>query len=253
MLLIRLSCWWFFGFGDAKLISLNQVKYKNITKKLVNLSEHNIISHELTGQILIMNLDTKLEVGFAILTYAYLINRLKTIVKFSTFLQNQILNSNFGEILYKLLSDTNSINFYLSKYELSWDSIAELTSYNDDYQDQIDNVILDNNRVNDIKQLDTILIKLDPAFHFWYDTESLGYYKNKKIVSLNLLDACFNFYNKNVAEDCSHVFMEISLNRSLIGRYIDSKISSEQIMNQIKSSDEETNSIQMYKNKVVYS
>jgi hypothetical protein len=174
-------------------------------------------------------------------------------IKFSTFISNQRFNSNFGEIIYKLSLDNSLINFYLSKYNLSWDSIAELTS-SDDTQSttENDNVLLQA-QTNNIDQLNKILINLEPALNFWLDSENLGYYHNGNIVSVNLLDACYNFYNKLTVENSSHVFMEIALNRTLIGRYLDSKVSNDQILNQINSSPKENEFIQIFKNQVVYS
>jgi hypothetical protein len=46
--------------------------------------------------------------------------------------------------------------------------------------------------------------------------------------------------------------MEIALNRSLIARYLDSKVSNEQILKQVNSIPEENEFIQIFKNKVVY-
>jgi hypothetical protein len=242
-----------FEYNDVKIIVLNKAKFKKISKNIIGINGHNIICLEITGQILVAQSDTKLKIGFSILTYAYIINRLKMMIKFSTFISNQRFNSNFGEIIYKLSLDNSLINFYLSKYNLSWDSIAELTS-SDDTQSttENDNVLLQT-QTNNIDQLNKILINLEPALNFWLVSENLGYYHNGNIVSVNLLDACYNFYNKLTVENSSHVFMEIALNRTLIGRYLDSKVSNDQILNQINSSPKENEFIQIFKNQVVYS
>jgi hypothetical protein len=242
-----------FEIKDVKLIVLNKTKFKKISAKLIENYGHNVVALENTGQILIAQLDTKLKVGFSILTYAYIINRLKMMVKFSTFIQNQKFNSNFGEIIYKLSLDTESINFYLSKYNLSWDCIADLTTSMDELSDEEKEDILYRAQSSNLDKLDKILINLEPALHFWFDSDNLGYKKGRNIVSLNLLDACFNFYNNLPVESSSHVFMEIALNRSLIARYLDSKVSNEQILKQVNSTPEENEFIQIFKNKVVYS
>ena len=242
-----------FEFKDVKLIVLNKTKFKKISNKIIEVNGHNVVALENTGQVLIAQLDTRLKVGFSILTYAYIINRLKMMIKFSTFVQNQKFNSNFGEIIYKLSLDADSINFYLSKYHLSWDCIADLTSSMDELSVEEKEDILFREQSSNISELDKILVNLEPALHFWFDSDNLGYKKGKNIVSLNLLDACYNFYNHLPIEKNSHVFMEIAINRTLIARYLDSKVSNELILKQVNSTPEENEFIQIFKNKVVYS
>jgi hypothetical protein len=180
-------------------------------------------------------------------------NKIIEVIKFSTFVQNQKFNSNFGEIIYKLSLDADSINFYLSKYHLSWDCIADLTSSMDELSVEEKEDILFREQSSNISELDKILVNLEPALHFWFDSDNLGYKKGKNIVSLNLLDACYNFYNHLPIEKNSHVFMEIAINRTLIARYLDSKVSNELILKQVNSTPEENEFIQIFKNKVVYS
>ena len=66
-----------FEYRNAKLIILDNLKFKKISKIITDINGYNIISLENMGQILIVPQDSKIRVGFSIFTFAYIINQLK--------------------------------------------------------------------------------------------------------------------------------------------------------------------------------
>jgi len=83
-----------FEFKNVKFIILDNSKFKQITREIIDNNRHNVISVENMGQILIAPLDSQLKAGFCVLTYAYIINRLKSMITTSAFTQKQQFNSN---------------------------------------------------------------------------------------------------------------------------------------------------------------
>jgi hypothetical protein len=47
--------------------------------------------------------------------------------------------------------------------------------------------------------------------------------------------------------------METAINKSLVGKYLDSKVTNEQILKQISETSQDNDFIQVFKNQVVYS
>jgi hypothetical protein len=241
-----------FEYKSVKFVILDNRKFSKIAKEIADINRHNVISVENTGQILVVPLDSKLLPGFCILTYAYIINRLKSTVAFSTFIQNHRFNSNFGENTARLLKDSDAVNYYISKYNLSWDSISAPDSSTELTSDETNGDMLSQQNLDNTNQLDQILIKLEPALSFWSDCDNLGYFKNDKVVSLNLLDVCYNFYNQLSVSDNSHIFMEVAINKSLVGKYLDSTVAHQQILKQISEAPEDNDFMQVFKNRIVY-
>lgn len=242
-----------FEYKSVKFVILDNRKFKRIAKEIAEINKHNVISVENTGQILVVPLDSNLLPGFCILTYAHIITQLKSIVRFSAFIQNQRFNSNFGENIARLLKDSDAVNFYISKYNFSWDSISTPSLSTELTSDDTNDDMLSQQNFNNTDQLDQILIKLEPALSFWSDCDNLGYFKNDTVISFNLLDVCYNFYNQLSVSSNSHIFMETAINKSLVGKYLDSKVTNEQILKQISETSQDNDFMQVFKNQVVYS
>jgi len=173
--------------------------------------------------------------------------------RFSMFIQNQQFNSNLGTTISKLLKNTDSINFYISKYNFSWDSITDFTTPLKALSEDEQEDILFKQNLSSVNQLNKILIELEPALHFWFDTDNIGYINNGSIVSLNLLDVCYNSYNQLSLKDSSHYFMEEAINNSLVSRYLEQGECSDQISRQVSDRLEGNDYLQIFKNRIIYS
>ncbi len=237
---------------EVKFILLDSLKFKKISKYITDINGYNVIAIENIGQIIIVPFESELKVGFSILTYAYITYRLKTIIRLSSFTGNSRFNPNFGETLAKLLSDNDNVKFYVSKYDFSWDTLTDLfLSNKQPISDEGDDLLLDS-KENNVDQLNKILINIEPALSFWFDSDNLGYIQDGKIVSLNLLDVCYNFYNSLSLNNSSHVFMEMSISRSLMNSYLESDVIRDQVQKQTADSSE-NDFMQMLNNRLVYS
>ena len=242
-----------FEYSKIEVAILDNAKFKKISKSILDINKHNVVSLENTGQILIIPLSSKLRVGHCILTYAYIINELKHLIQFSTFIQNHRFDSNFGETVAALLKNTNPISFYISKYNFSWDTIIGYISPSDTLSDDEKEDLLFQQELVDVSQLDAILTNIEPALHFWSDSENLGYINNGNLVSLNLLDVSYNCYNQLSLHESKHIFMEKAINRLLISKYLDSGVCANQVSQQMSVDSRNNDFIQIFKNKLVYS
>ncbi len=242
-----------FEYKKIELIVLNNPKFQKISKAILKLNKHSVISLENIGQILIIPLNSRLTIGFSILTYAYIIHQLKLMVRFSKFIQNQQFNSHLGATISTLFKNTELIDFYVSKYGFSWDSIADFTKQLSTLsEDEREDIILQQSPSND-NQLNKILMNIEPALHFWFDTDKLGYIDNDETVSFNLLDVCYNGYNRLSLKDSSNLFMQEAVSSALIAKYFESGECSNQLSKQISGKLEGNESLQIFKNRVVYS
>jgi hypothetical protein len=242
-----------FEYKSVKTLVLNSKKFVKIANKITDTNGYNVIAVENIGQILVVPYDSQLKPGFCLLSYAYITHRIKALVKVSDFIEANRFNANFGASVAKYLNSYDKLSFSISKHNFSWDSFTNLFGIAGRSEvEDIDTLAVDHHS-NKPDSLDQILIKLEPALGFWSDSDYLGYVDNKKIISLNLLDACYNFYNNLDISTCTHIFMEISLERELISRYLSSKSVNDHVTQQITDDPEENEFIQIFKNRVVYS
>lgn len=242
-----------FEYKTVKTLVLSDKKFQKISKEIIAISGYNVVAIENIGQILIVPFEAKLKPGFCLLSFAYISYRLTALLRFSKFIENNRFNSSFGVNIARYPNSTEKISFSISKHSFSWDRFSAL--YSNLQEQDVDRIIdfeTDSTSGNEMLLKD-IMISLEPALGFWTDCEYLGFINNQKIVSLNLLDVCYNFYNNLDYTLGISTFMETSLETELVKRYLSSRIVTNHVNQQIIDDPGKNEFIQIFKNRVVYS
>jgi hypothetical protein len=241
-------------FEDEKLkiVLLNDPRHRNISKSLHSLNKDSVIYSHLISRIYVLPFGDTYVSGALLLVWSLVIEALKHLVLANIFLETIRFENDFAKALVNIANGSHSTNMYLSKYELNWRVISKFRILNPDLNDDILSSSFEEEINNSYLDLDKHIYKLEPALHFWYETDYLGHFEEDEIVSLNILDSCLNLINKSSFKNRSIFFMSKSLEDRVYLSYLGLENIRPQINNQIIDISDSSSNLDMFSKGILY-
>jgi hypothetical protein len=208
-------------FESRKIsISIPQAnRWKELSNKVTSTQRHNIIVVKELGAVVILPLEKSLP-GLAITSLVLTLNALNDIVSTGSFLKLQQVRQDFGAIVRKVSIQEPMTSARLVDRQVPWSVVHQ---YYARHTAAYNPVLFEPHiQSSDLQwqHPESILSDIDSSLKFWHDTRYTSFFRNKEIISLNVLDAALNYCNKLPYAERMRQFAKQHLWHELMVRYL---------------------------------
>lgn len=225
-----------FELRKLNISLVNDQKYEPIVKNYIGKKKTNVLVIPEIGRTFVLPLkQSKLE-GFTILTFAQIIDSLKQILTFSVYASYHKFSSDFGALQSEYILNKDKEIFSISKYKINWQSVINLLIRRDQKNINLDDTFSSDSDLSlfNADGIDKMIYQIEPALHFWFESDYLGLVINSKTVSFNLLDCSYNFVNHLDLKDSSSKYLRTAVESKIISSYSAQSLLEKQVLDQLE-------------------
>lgn len=198
----------------------DETKLITSIKSYVNETKNNLITISELGLVVCLPPPVN-NISTYCLTMALLISRRYVdLLAGSSFLRLKQVHNNFNEVFVRLISSGEIDKLVIAGVPFSWDVIYEYICQNiDDFDIEM---ISPNLQPSDfsLTTAEDIIFNMEPALHFWADTDYVAVELDGQIISFNILDAVLNASGKVSFGHQRKDNFRASLWHELLSRYL---------------------------------
>ncbi len=223
-----------FETRKIEVINLDAKKWGEVALEFVQQRRHNITHLKELGAVIILPLPAKQLPGITITVLPLILHYINEIRLYSSFFKSQQVKPNFAEILVDTLISDPGKHASVAGQHFHWRIIhRHFGSVNQSHPDIFEPHIEPTDLI--WRKTEETLYRLEPALHFWYDTEYVGVEFDGRPVSFNLMDMAVSYIN-NLAYGTQAVrHMRDSLWNEIYLRYVGEKAVERQVLSQLNN------------------
>lgn len=212
------------GPGDFEDRSISLIRpdarrWQGLAQRAVSQTKHNLLCFKELGALVFLPLSAEAPAGSTTASLALALHELNEIRAGSTFLKLCQVRPDFGNLVRTVASDEPRLNSRLLDQPVPWHLVQRYYAEGA----RRDNEALEPHlRLEDIAwhPIEQTLSAIEPSFDFWRRSAHLGLLKDRRPVSLNVVDAALNYCNQLPFEQRLVHYFQRSLWHELLLRYL---------------------------------
>jgi hypothetical protein len=210
---------------------LDKAKWQHAAKSFAQKQHHNIMHLRDIGTVVILPLPFAARPGLVITLLPMVLHHINEIRLYSAYYKLHQMQLGFGErIALSLLRDEGA-ELTVAGQKVHWRVAQRHFSRAKRHAEVLEPHV----EAEDLawRRAEEVLFRLEPALHFWHETDFVAESVGKKPISFNLLDAALNFLNDLPYEDRVFNHFRESLWNELFVRYISEPALEAQVLRQL--------------------
>lgn len=221
-----------FEMRNIEIIHFDPEKWGSSAVEFVHDKKHNIAHLKEVGVIMMLPMPAKNMPGITLTVLPLLLHYINEIRLYSSFFKSQQVGASFGEVLVETLVHDPGKHVSIGGHHVHWRVIHQHFGKNRGKHPEVFEPHIE---PEDLvwKKAEEALYKLEPALHFWFDTDFVGVMFEDQTVSFNLMDLAVSYVNKLPYGNHSVKHMRDSLWNEVYLRYIGEEAIENQIIKQL--------------------
>lgn len=205
---------------NIMIIKPDSLKWERLANSVVDSRHHNLLSFKEIGALVFLPLPREIPAGTVTASLTLALHELNEIRASSTFLQLCQVRKGFGSIVQTVVNDEPRLSSELLDQPVPWNLIQRF--YSETQKHLKSEVFEPHIQLEDIAwhPIEKTLSAIDPDLDFWHQSAHLGLLKDKRPVSLNIVDAALNYCNQLPFEQRIVHYFQRSLWHELLLRYL---------------------------------
>lgn len=193
--------------------------WTEMANQFVENSKHNILCFKELGTVVMLPMESRVD-GLAITSLLLTLHYMNDIRTYSSFAKLQQVKPNFGQIVRQTSSDEPMTSAKLAGQPVPWKVIQRY--YGRLKAEFHPEVFEPHVQPADLRWHDAemILVDLEPALHFWLNTQYVCMLHDDQPVSMNILDVALSYCNHLDFPDRIVHFVREHLWHELMSRYL---------------------------------
>lgn len=207
-----------FETRDIEVHHLCGKKWEAVAQELTDIRRHNLVAVKLLGVVLVLPLPIQYLKVVTILTTALVVHYIGELRTTSSYVRSLQVHADFGVHVSQIATQIEPLVIKVGDQEIRW---ATLHRYFGSFERQNHPLVFEPHvQPEDLRWLQTeeILYRIEPALHFWFETNHIGIVKNGKPVSFHLLDVIVSTLNNlQYGYQVTHHLRESLWNELILG------------------------------------
>jgi hypothetical protein len=222
-----------FESRQIEFVLLDKKRWGKATESFVHKKRHNITHLKELGVILMLPMPMDEMRGLTIFVLPLLLHYINEIRLYSAFFKTRQVKPGFGDILVDTLIADPGNHAIMAGQQVHWRVIQRyFGKLENEYHPEIFEPHVQPEDLH-WRKAEDILYRIEPALHFWYETDYVGVMHAGRPVTINLLDIAASYVNSSpYAERAIYHFRESLWNEIFI-RYMGQKTLEQQILKQL--------------------
>ena len=208
---------------EDRTISVTQLdspRWRDLAAQTLGQKQHNILCFKELGAVLFLPFSAEVPEGAVTASFSLALHELNEIRASSTFLKLCQVRPDFGQVVQKIASDKPQLNPQLLDQPVPWHLVqryyARLTHL---FREEVfgPHIQAEDMAWHPVEQT---LAAIESSLAFWQGTDHLALMHGHQPVSLNIVDAALNYYNRLPFEQRMVHYFQRSLGHELLLRYL---------------------------------
>jgi hypothetical protein len=196
-------------------------RWQTFSESVVAQQRHHIFRFTELAALVMLPLPAEKPPFATISTAVLALHAITDLQTASTFLKLQQVQTDFGTIVERLVTEEPVINASFFERAVPWHLVQRYYARRIDGQDVDSSIFEPHVQADDLvwRPIEAVLAHLEPSLAFWQGTAHLGFLHDSKPVSCNLTDALLSHCNKLPFEQRITHYFQKSLWHELMLRY----------------------------------
>ncbi|HUD06636.1 MAG TPA: hypothetical protein VMR34_02000 [Candidatus Saccharimonadales bacterium] len=219
---------------------LNNKRWAEAAGKYADQYRQNVIELRELGTVVILPLPLNSTKGVSFAILPLVLHSLNEIRLYSSLFKYQQVQPDFGERITEILLNDSLTHATVAGQPIHWKLIRE--HFIKQTPEKLSEVLGPHLQAEDLdlESIEESLFKMEPALHFWHQTDCLGMPGDDQTVSLNLIDVAVNNLNGLQLESSTSEYLKQALWYRLLDRYLEQKPLQEDLDAQLGLASEES-------------
>lgn len=195
-------------------------RWQKVTTELALKHKHTVLSRKELGTVVLLPLPEDHAKGSVLLTVLFALEACNDIKTASTFLKLSQVKTNFGAIVQMVARNEPLLESKVLDEPVSWHLIQRYYAQSvETFKAEIFEPHIDASDLS-WQSIERALLEIEPSMEFWVGSHFLSFVRDHVPVSLNIMDAAFNFCNDIPLERQVRHHSQASLLSELTVRYL---------------------------------
>lgn len=206
-----------FELHKVQIIALEQKRWNSI-KKHIKRPLVPVFSLSEANCVVVIPAETNKTSGLALLSSALIIKEFRSVREHSSYLRLKSLDPNLHDHMHKIAKYKEVELASVHGQPIFWHHINRIYSVDKELPEFFGPHISQHDLV--WEYIEKSLVKILPGLEFWLGTHYLGMVSGEQVISMNIIDVCFNELYSLEIDNSSLVFLRRSISDELILSYL---------------------------------
>ncbi len=222
-----------FEVRNIEVAFMSDKRWEAVGELFSGTRHNNIIHTPEAGAVVLLPASVEARPGLTLISLLLTLHYINEIRIFSTYCKFQHMRRNFGSLLEEHVLHKKQDHVHLAGQPVHWRVVhryygtAERFKHPEIFEPHV--------QPEDLayRKAEEALYRLEPALHFWHDTDYIGLPEPDGPISFSLTDVAMNLVNGLPYENRASYHMQDALWNEVYSRYIGQRAFERQVLNQL--------------------
>lgn len=222
-----------FEVKKAEIVYLDSPRWQKLGALVTQARHSSIMCTPEAGTVAVLQMPSLQLRGLTLTSVLLILHWLSEIRMYSTFFKFHHMQSDFGKLLHKTLSEPNADHARLAGQPIHWRIIHRYYGSGDTLNHP--EIFQPHVQPEDIayRKAEAVLYRLEPALHFWHDLDYVGLPQPDGPLSFSLMDNAINLLNQLPYEKRVSYHLRDAVWNEMYGRYVGQQTLERQLLQQL--------------------
>lgn len=217
----------------AEIVYMDTTRWQKLGWSIAHARHSSIMHTPEAGAVVVLPMPSVQLQGLTLTSMMLILHWLSEIRMYSTYFKFHHMQSDFGKLLSKTLSEPTADHARLAGQPIHWRIIHRYYGSGNNFDHP--EIFQPHIQPEDIayRKAEAVLFRLEPALHFWHDLDYVGLPGAEGPLSFSLIDNAINLLNQLPYEKRVSYHLRDAVWNELYGRYMGERALERQLLQQL--------------------